>query len=101
MDGRRWRVLRKRTTDVRLSADMEPANTASLQYPQPRNLFPAGYGRNTSAFEMPMDFGATVEFEVGADGSVYGMGVRWSDFPERSKGSVEERAQVWFRRVDA
>jgi hypothetical protein len=68
---------------------------------EPANLFPAGYGRNTSAFEMPMDFGAAVEFDVGENGSVYGMGVRWSDFPERGKGSVEERAQVWFRRVEA
>jgi hypothetical protein len=68
---------------------------------EPANLFPAGYGRDTGAFEMPMDFGAAVEFEVGEDGGVCGMGVRWSDFPERTEGSVEERAQVWFRRVDA
>jgi hypothetical protein len=65
------------------------------------NLFPAGYGRNTSAFETPGEPASAVEFDIGEDGRVYGMGVRWDDFPKRSKGSVEERAQVWFHRVEA
>jgi hypothetical protein len=67
----------------------------------PTNLFPTGFGRNTSAFESPREPEASAEFDVGDDGRVRGMGVRWGDFPARSKGSVEERAQVWFRRVDA
>jgi hypothetical protein len=50
---------------------------------------------------MLTDAEASVEFDVGDDGSVRGMGVRWEDFPERSEGSIEERAQVWFRRVGA
>jgi hypothetical protein len=67
----------------------------------PTNLFPTGFGRNTSAFESPREPEASAEFDVGDDGRVRGMGVRWGDFPACSKGSVEERAQVWFRRVDA
>jgi hypothetical protein len=67
----------------------------------PTNLFPTGFGRNTSAFESPREPEASVEFDVGDDGRVRGMGVRWDDFPEHTEGSVEERAQVWFRRVDA
>jgi hypothetical protein len=67
----------------------------------PTNIFPTGFGRNTSAFESPREPEASAEFDVGDDGRVRGMGVRWGDFPARSKGSVEERAQVWFRRVDA
>jgi hypothetical protein len=70
-------------------------------YSSRRASSPRGYGRNTSAFEMLTDAEASVEFDVGDDGSVRGMGVRWEDFPERSEGSIEERAQVWFRRVGA
>jgi hypothetical protein len=68
---------------------------------EPTSLFPVGYGRNTSAFEMLTDAEASVEFDVGDDGSVRGMGVSWEDFLERSEGSIEERAQVWFRRIGA
>jgi hypothetical protein len=42
---------------------------------------------------------SSVEFDVGDDGAVRGMGVSWGDFPKRFAGSIEERAQVWFRRA--
>jgi hypothetical protein len=66
---------------------------------EPTSLFPVGYGRNTTAFEILTNADSSVEFDVGDDGAVRGMGVSWGDFPERSTGSIEERAQVWFRRV--
>jgi hypothetical protein len=68
----------------------------------PVSLYPAGYGRDKSAFETGTDAGVHVEFGVGEEGMVRGMGVSWDDWPEGKgeEGSVEERAQVWFRRVD-
>jgi hypothetical protein len=68
---------------------------------EPTNLFPVGYGRNTTAFEMLTTAEASVEFDVGDDGAVRGIGVSWGDFPERSAGSIEERAQAWFQRTGA
>jgi hypothetical protein len=66
---------------------------------EPTSLFPAGHGGDTRPFESRTD-AASVELDVDEGGRVRGMGVSWDDWPAGREGSVQERAQVWFRRVD-
>jgi hypothetical protein len=72
----------------------------------PVALFPRGYGNNASAFEMGAEgaeMGVRAEFEFGADGRVVGLGLLGlvGEVTERERIglTVEERAEVWFRRV--
>jgi hypothetical protein len=64
-------------------------------------LFPAGYGANTSAFEMVGTApGSSVEFVLGKGGKVQGFGLFAVDGKpfafEAGPGSVQQRAEVWF-----
>lgn len=72
----------------------------------PTSLFPEGYGRNKTPFEMP-DVDTTVdrrmEFDVDATGRVRGLGVFGlaGEVTERQRlgRTIRERAEIWFERV--
>jgi hypothetical protein len=85
---------------------------------RPTNLHPHGYGKNTSAFEMddlqsytsPEAGDGRIIFQVATEDEiketvVEGFGwegtVDWGVVPERQKKgeTIEERADVWFRKV--
>jgi hypothetical protein len=64
-------------------------------------IFPAGYGANTSAFEMVGSMpGAQAEFMLGPGGRVAGLGLfalEGQPFAfEQGAGTVKDRAEVWF-----
>jgi hypothetical protein len=70
----------------------------------PTALFPSGFGADTTPFELPMDQDALAEFGLDEDGKVIGLGVvseGLTDVERVRKGeNAEERAEVWFSRVD-
>jgi hypothetical protein len=71
----------------------------------PLVLFPNGYGSDTSpwAYEDEDDSGARLEFVLGKDGNVEGFGLFGlvGEVTERERlgNTIEERAEVWFKRV--
>ncbi|KAI0318427.1 beta-lactamase/transpeptidase-like protein [Amylostereum chailletii] len=77
-------------------------------YVKPTALFPVGYGKNTTPFEVPFDGGvgedgfAIADFVV-EDGKVVGFGfsgtVAQKTMMQKKGGSVKETAEAWFERV--
>ena len=73
---------------------------------QPTNLYPEGYGKDETPFETALDGvnpeGATVQFVI-ERGEVTGFGLTGfvGEVTERERlgSTVEEKAEVWFRKV--
>jgi hypothetical protein len=81
-------------------------NTNVFSY-QATTLFPDGYGSNTTAFEvnlLPREAGVEARFVVDEDGSVRGFGLFGMAGEvlerERTATTIEEQAEVWFKKVD-
>lgn len=75
---------------------------------KPTALFPEGYGKNTTPFEVPWDVGVTEDGFAFADfvveeGKVTGFGisgtVEQKTMTQKKGGTVKETADAWFERV--
>lgn len=73
---------------------------------QPTNLYPKGYGKDKTPFETALDGvnpeGATVQFVVEGDEVIgFGLTSLIGEVTERERlgSTVEEKAEVWFRKI--
>lgn len=68
-------------------------------------LFPDGYGKNTTAFDMLVDGGTslTAEFVFGENGNVSGLAINGfvgeTTVLQRKGGSVKDTSEVWLDRI--
>lgn len=70
----------------------------------PTNLFPRGFARDQTPFQTSAPDGSRAVFDVTDGGQVRGFGIIGLDGlvtrRQKEAGGVEEKADVWFQRVD-